>query len=71
MLLDCGPQAVIEELDEADGLVSRNPLLYLALDHSGGRDYCAGPLTDLGYLTDSPRDLKVYRAWPLLKLGDY
>lgn len=65
VLANCGPETVIEELDEGDGNATRDPLLYVALDHSGVKDYCSDA-TEL-----DASDINWYRAWPLLKLGDF
>lgn len=67
VLVDCGPENVIQELDEGDGLRTLEPLLDIRLVDNVGPafDTCKSPVAEAGGVGNW------YRAWPLLKLGDF
>lgn len=66
-LVTCGSAAIIEELDQSDGTYTTEPVLQVALDlipTAGVYDTC---LTG----ADSTARPGFYRAWPLVKLGEF
>lgn len=67
MLLDCGPQNIIQEIAEYDGGLTTAPLLDVSIDSdsTGGFDECQ---TQTDPTSASPA---WYRAWPLGQLGEF
>ena len=61
VLVACGPLSTIQELDDATGGTTTDPLWQLAVN---GTDTCKT-------LPDPGKPLSWYRAYPLVTLGEF
>ncbi len=65
LLATCGHDTSIQELDQYDGSMTRDPVLEISLDSSTAYDFCktgTDPTQD---------DHSFYRAYPLVTLGEF
>jgi hypothetical protein len=69
VLANCGPSMTIQEIDEYDGGNTTDPVLQISLDNTTP-DLCEDPVIDEN-TNPSADPARIYRAWPLLMLGEF